>query len=121
MRAFLFPLAAVLVLISSSTFAQAPKRLVTKTHPYKTKNLGAKSFITEKQIVGCCLLQGTTLRVETLEGKLVKEEVITTFDSFGINDLKPGNYDVIIVHERYKTPLKLEKVRTGQWISVKLP
>ena len=89
--------------------------------PFKQSVIKKNNFIRNTQIVGCCIMLNTHARVETLEGKLLREDVLTTFDTFGINDLKPGVYNIVFVHPRYKIPLRLENVKTGNWVQFSSP
>lgn len=97
-------------------------RIQTQNHPFTQKSLGPKGYLKGDQIGGCCTLLGTVVRVETLESKLISESKIETIDTFTINGFKPGTaYNLVLMHPRYKSPLKLEKVVSGNWINFKSP
>jgi hypothetical protein len=109
--------------VSSTRAVATPVgRLQVQTSHFTQKNLGPKGYLKPDQIGGCCLLQGTVVRIENLDGKKISETPIDTFDTFTLSGLKPATaYNFIIVNPRYKAPIKLEKVMSGNWINFKSP
>jgi hypothetical protein len=136
MRNFTGPLLFVLI----GTFAQAAPavrpaapiatrpagppagRLQAQSTLFTQKSLGPKGYLKADQIGGCCLLLGTLVRVENLDGKTLSESKTETIDTFTLSGLKPSTaYNLILINSRYKTPIKLEKVMSGNWINFKSP
>ena len=121
---------ALFVMLTSSAYAVTPVRplstpvgrMQSQLHLFTQKSLGPKGYLKKDQIGGCCTLLGTTARIENLDGKVVSETKIETIDTFTLTGLQPSMpYNVIFIHPRYKTPLKLEKVVSGNWVNFKSP
>lgn len=65
---------------------------------------------------------GTRLRVEDLNGKAVHDEVIETFETFTLNGLKADTeYNVFVIHPKYPQGLRMDRVRSGNWLNIGRP
>ena len=92
-------------------------RSSAKVRPIKQKYMGAKYWIQPTQIVGCCMAYDTIARIETADGVFVRQEQVKTYDTFNFRNLKPGTYNLYLFNKRYKTPIRIEKLKSGNWIT----
>ena len=97
-------------------------RMNAKVIPFKQKSLGAKGYLTNTQIGGCCVLMNTRVRIETLDGKAIHDGPITTIETFTLEGLKPETlYNVFFIHPRFPNGVRLDKVKSGNWVSFSTP
>jgi hypothetical protein len=68
--------------------------------------------IGKEEIKGCCLLRGTILKLESMQGKLVEEQTLTE-TSFSFKDLKADKYNLTVRHPRYKNSVRMTNLTPG--------